>query len=131
MKPLKTALATTALIALATTALATTTAHAAPASDKLGAGLTMYFQMGGSPGDGSTLPREIGAKAAAKAFGVKLIEQYSNWQPETMITQFRQALAASPDCIEIMGHPGNRAFMPLVAQAEKQGIVVTAGNVPP
>ncbi|MEE3502736.1 substrate-binding domain-containing protein [Acidiphilium acidophilum] len=131
MKPLKTALATTALIALATTALATIpTAHAAPASDKLGAGLTMYFQMGGSPGDGSTLPREIGAKAAAKAFGVKLIEQYSNWQPETMITQFRQALAASPDCIEIMGHPGNRAFMPLVAQAEKQGIVVTAGNVP-
>ena len=96
----------------------------------LGAGLTMYFQMGGNPGDGSTLPREIGAKDAAKAFGVKLISQYSSWLPENMISQFRQAVAAKPDCIEIMGHPGNEAFASLVDQAEKQGIVVTAGNVP-
>ena len=110
-------------------AFASGAAMAAPGA-KLGAGLTMYFQMGGSPGDGSTLPREIGAKDAAKAFGVRLIEQYSNWQPQTMITQFRQALAAKPDCIEIMGHPGNKPFMPLVAEAEKAGIVVTAGNVP-
>lgn len=102
----------------------------AQADTKLGEGLTMYFQMGGSPGDASTLPREIGAKDAAKALGVKLISQYSDWQPETMITQFRQAMAASPSCIEIMGHPGNEAFMPLVSQAEKAGIVVTAGNVP-
>ncbi|HEX7390946.1 MAG TPA: substrate-binding domain-containing protein [Acidiphilium sp.] len=117
--------------AAALLALAAGSAMAASPSDaKLGAGLTMYFQMGGSPGDASTLPREIGAKDAAKAFGVKLIEQYSDWQPQTMIAQFRQALAASPDCIEIMGHPGNKPFMPLVAQAEKQGIVVTAGNVP-
>lgn len=123
MKRLKIGLAA-GIAALALTA----GAQAAPA--QLGSGLTMYFQMGGSPGDGSTLPREIGAKDAAKAFGIRLIEQYSNWQPQTMITQFRQALAAKPDCIEIMGHPGNKPFMSLVAQAEKQGIVVTAGNVP-
>jgi simple sugar transport system substrate-binding protein len=129
MKRLKSTLSGSIAIS-ALLALATTAAIAAPSSDKLGAGLTMYFQMGGSPGDGSTLPREIGAKDAAKALGIKLIEQYSNWQPETMVTQFRQALAAKPDCIEIMGHPGNKPFMPLVAEAEKQGIVVTAGNVP-
>lgn len=116
-------------IALGAVLALAASAQAAP-SGKLGAGLTMYFQMGGNPGDGATLPREIGAKDAARAFGVKLTEQYSAWQPETMITQFRQALAAKPDCIEIMGHPGNKPFMPLVAQAEKQGIVVTAGNVP-
>ncbi|HUA77104.1 MAG TPA: substrate-binding domain-containing protein [Acetobacteraceae bacterium] len=107
---------------------------AAPAiaqpAQKLGSGLTMYFQMGGSPGDGATLPREIGAKAAADLFGVKIVEQFSNWAPETMISQFRQAMAASPDCIEIMGHPGDAAFAPLVDQAEKAGIMVTAGNVP-
>jgi simple sugar transport system substrate-binding protein len=102
----------------------------AQASTQLGHGLTMYFKMGGSPGDASTLPREIGAKDAAQALGVKLISQYSSWQPQNMISQFRQAMAASPDCIEIMGHPGNAAFTPLVTQAEKQGIVVTAGNVP-
>lgn len=109
-------------------ALVCGTAAAAP--HKLGTGLTMYFQMGGSPGDASTLPRELGAKAAAKALGVRLIAQYSNWQPEKMIEQFRQAIAAGPQCAEIMGHPGNAAFAPLVSKAEAQGMVVTAGNVP-
>lgn len=104
--------------------------QAQASTQKLGQGLTMYFQMGGMPGGASTLPRELGAKAAAKALGVKIISQFSDWQPQTMISQFRQATAASPDCIEIMGHPGAAAFAPLVKQAESQGIVVTAGNVP-
>jgi len=106
---------------------------AAPAraqQEPLGGGLTMYFQMGGNPGDGSTLPRTNGARAAAAAFGVKLVEQYSGWQPEVMLNHFREALAASPACVEIMGHPGNEAFAPLVADAQKRGIVVTSGNSP-
>ncbi|HTU54168.1 MAG TPA: substrate-binding domain-containing protein [Acetobacteraceae bacterium] len=119
-----------ATVALASLALAATAPAMAQTAPKLGAGLTMYFQMGGNPGDGATLPREIGAKAAADMYGVKLVQQFSGWAPEKMIAQFRQAMAASPDCIEIMGHPGNAAFMPLVEQAEKQGIIVTAGNVP-
>src|SRR5215471_7997418 len=102
----------------------------AHAEDKLGAGITMYFQMGGNPGDGSTLPRTNGARAAAAAFGVKLVEQYSGWQPETMLKHFKEALAASPGCIEIMGHPGNEAFAALVGDAQKRNIVVTAGNSP-
>lgn len=103
---------------------------AAQADEPLGAGITMYFQMGGNPGDGSTLPRTNGARAAAAAYGVKLVEQYSGWQPETMLKQFKEALAASPSCIEIMGHPGNDAFAALVADAEKRNIVVTSGNSP-
>src|SRR5215467_16347068 len=91
----------------------------AQADEPIGAGITMYFQMGGNPGDGSTLPRTNGAKAAAAALGVNLKEQYSGWQPETMLKQFREALAASPACIEIMGHPGSDAFASLVADAEK------------
>ncbi|HET9594786.1 MAG TPA: substrate-binding domain-containing protein [Anaeromyxobacteraceae bacterium] len=102
----------------------------ARAQEALGAGLTMYFQMGGNPGDGSTLPRTTGARAAAAAFGVKLVEQYSGWQPEVMLNHFREALAASPACIEIMGHPGSNAFQSLVADAEKRGVVVTSGNSP-
>jgi len=100
------------------------------AAELLGSGITMYFQMGGNPGDGSTLPRTNGARAAAAAYGVTLKEQYSGWQPETMLKQFREALAASPDCIEIMGHPGHDAFASLVADAEKRGIVITSGNSP-
>jgi simple sugar transport system substrate-binding protein len=105
-------------------------AASAQAEEMLGAGVTMYFQMGGNPGDGATLPRTNGARAAAAAFGVKLNEQYSGWQPEIMLNQFREALAASPACIEIMGHPGSAAFASLVADAEKRGVVVTSGNSP-
>jgi energy-coupling factor transporter ATP-binding protein EcfA2 len=91
---------------------------------------TMYFQMGGNPGDGATLPRTNGARAAAAALGVTLREQYSGWQPETMLNHLREALAASPGCIEIMGHPGNDAFASLVADAEKRNIIITSGNSP-
>jgi len=110
--------------------VALTAAVPVRAQEALGAGITMYFQMGGNPGDGSTLPRTNGARAAAAAFGVKLVEQYSGWQPEVMLNHFREALAASPGCIEIMGHPGAAAFASLVADAEKRGVVVTSGNSP-
>ncbi len=92
--------------------------------------ITIYMQMGGTQGDASTLARTNGAKAAAEAYGVKLIEQYSGWDPQKMIDQFKQAMAAKPDGIVIMGHPGEAAFSALVDQAEKAGIIVTSGNNP-
>jgi simple sugar transport system substrate-binding protein len=105
--------------------------HAQPAGEPPGKGLTIYMQMGGTPGDGATLARQTGAAAAAKALGVsQLNEQFSAWQPEKMIEQFKQAMAASPDCIVIMGHPGNEAFGDLVKQAVDRGITVTHGNAP-
>jgi simple sugar transport system substrate-binding protein len=88
------------------------------------------MQMGGNPGDGATLARQTGAKQAAEAMGVQLNEQFSAWAPETMINQFKEAVAAQPACIEIMGHPGGAAFRDLVKQAKDQGIVVTVGNSP-
>jgi simple sugar transport system substrate-binding protein len=92
--------------------------------------IVVYMQMGGTAGDASTLARTNGARAAAAANGVKLIEQYSKWDPQTMIDQFKQAMAAKPDGIAIMGHPGEAAFAALVDQAEAQGIIVTSGNNP-
>jgi simple sugar transport system substrate-binding protein len=106
-------------------------AAAQPASaDPIGKGLVMYMQMGGNPGDGATLARQTGAKEAAEALGVTLKSQFSKWAPETMIAQFKEALAAKPNCIEIMGHPGSTAFHDLVKQAVDEGIVVTDGNAP-
>ena len=96
----------------------------------IGEGLTMYMQMGGNAGDGATLARQTGATEAAAALGVELKAQFSAWAPETMINQFKEALAAKPSCIEIMGHPGSAAFHDLVKQAVDQGIVVTIGNSP-
>jgi simple sugar transport system substrate-binding protein len=92
--------------------------------------LVIYMQMGGTQGDASTLARTNGARAAAADYGVKLVEQYSGWDPQKMIDQFKQAMAANPDGIEIMGHPGEAAFAALVDQAESQGIIVTSGNNP-
>jgi len=92
--------------------------------------IVIYMQMGGTEGDGATLARTNGAKAAAALNGVKLIEQYSKWDQQTMIDQFKQAMAANPDGIVIMGHPGEPAFAALVDQAEAQGIIVTSGNNP-
>jgi simple sugar transport system substrate-binding protein len=100
------------------------------AADPIGKGLVMYMQMGGNPGDGATLARQTGAKEAAQALGVELKEQFSAWAPATMIAQFKEAMAAKPNCIEIMGHPGSAAFHDLVKQAVDQGIVVTDGNAP-
>jgi simple sugar transport system substrate-binding protein len=120
-------------IKLAFTCAAVLAAVAGPASaqEAPGAGVTIYMQMGGNAGDGSTLARTNGARAAAKALGVaKLNEQYAGWAPETMVQQFKQALAARPQCIVIMGHPGADAFHDLVKQAVDQGVVVTDGNAP-
>jgi len=122
-------LATILLAGAAATALASA-AGPASAADPIGKGLVMYMQMGGNPGDGATLARQTGAAQAAAALGVDLKSQFSAWAPETMINQFKEAMAAKPNCIEIMGHPGNTAFHDLVKQAADQGIVVTDGNSP-
>jgi simple sugar transport system substrate-binding protein len=121
MKPTKTLLVAAAAISLLTGA-----ASAAP----IGEGIVMYMQMGGNPGDGATLARQTGAAQAAETLGVELKEQFSAWAPETMINQFKEAVAARPNCIEIMGHPGGTAFHDLVKDAVGQGIVVTIGNSP-
>ena len=117
---IKTLLAGAAISALAGTA----------GAQPIGEGLVMYMQMGGNPGDGATLARQTGAAQAAEALGVELREQFSAWAPETMINQFKEAVAAQPDCIEIMGHPGSAAFRDLVADAVGRGIMVTVGNSP-
>jgi simple sugar transport system substrate-binding protein len=122
-------LMTTLTAAVSAGAVAITAAAAA--DDLPGKGITMYMQMGGNPGDGATLARQTGAAAAAKALGLdKLNTQFSAWAPETMIAQFKEAMAANPSCIGIMGHPGNDAFGDVVKQAVDKGIVVTDGNAP-
>ncbi len=99
-----------------------------PAAAQGNGKIVVYMQMGGTQGDGTTLARTNGAKAAAEALGIELHEQYSSWDQQTMINQFKEALAAEPDGIVIMGHPGEDAFAPLVDDAESRGIIITSGN---
>ncbi len=92
--------------------------------------IVVYMQMGGDKGAPSVLARTNGAEAAAKALGIDLHEQYAGWDSGKMIDQLKPAIAAKPDGIVIMGHPGEDALAPLVDQAEAAGIIVTSGNNP-
>ncbi len=46
-----------------------------------------------------------------------------------MVAQLRDAIAAKPDGIAMMGHPGDDAIMPLAEEAAKEGILMTYQNV--
>ena len=90
-----------------------------------GKGMKIWFDGGGPIGGPYTTIVVNGARQAAADLGCDLEVYYSDWQPEKMIENFQKALAASPDGIVIMGHPGDDAYSPLVAEAEGKGIIVT------
>ena len=100
----------------------------AMAADAVDSGMTIYFQMGGNPGDTATLARELGARDAARVLKVKLIEQHAGWDPQKMLTQASEAVAAQPDAMVVMGHPGTSAMKPILDQAKQAGIVVVVNN---
>jgi simple sugar transport system substrate-binding protein len=99
------------------------------AGKKRFAGVTITYFAGGNPGDafGSILLR--GATAAAADLGISLTPVFSGWDPETIITQFRSAIARAPDGIVMLGHPGAAAVAPLAKKAAAAGIVVDYQNV--
>lgn len=101
---------------------------AATAQEAVDSGMTIYFQMGGNPGDTATLARELGARDAARVLKVNLIEQHSGWDPQRMLTQANEALAGAPDAIVVMGHPGTDAMTSFVNKAKAEGIVVIVNN---
>ena len=47
---------------------------------------------------------------------------YSDWNPEKVVENFKQAVAASPDGIVLMGLPGNDALEPFIKEAFDKGI---------
>jgi simple sugar transport system substrate-binding protein len=96
--------------------------------EKLGEGVTIRFFNGGPPGCPFASVVYKGALQAEYDLGCKVDYVWSNWDPEKMIADFKDAIAANPDGIAIMGHPGEEAFAPLVDQAIAKGIIVTSQN---
>jgi len=90
--------------------------------------MKITFFPGGTPGGGFETVVYNGAKAAEAAFGPTVTYQWSDWDPNKMVTQFQEAVATKPDGIAIMGHPGDDAFDSLIDDAESQGILVTVMN---
>jgi simple sugar transport system substrate-binding protein len=119
------------VLAIAVTVLALVVVAMAPAQTKgWASNIHIVFFPGGSQGGPFETVVYNGAKQAQQDLGCKVDYVWSDWQPQKMIQQFREAEAMHPDAICIMGHPGDEAFDPLIADAEKKGIIVTSGNNP-
>ncbi|MGU5768250.1 hypothetical protein BSP75_05310 [Aeromonas sp. YN13HZO-058] len=91
-----------------------------------GKDMTIWFDLGGPVGESYVTVVQNGAKQAAEDLGVDLRLVYSDWQPQKMIENFKQAVAAKPTGIVVMGHPGDSAYQPLIADAITKGIKVTS-----
>lgn len=92
-------------------------------------GLNFAFFPGGPEGGPFASIVFNGARLAEKMTGCRVEYVWSDWNPEKMVRQLREAIARKPDGISIMGHPGEEALGPLVEQARKEGIIVTTSNV--
>lgn len=122
-------LALVTVLALAVPAVMVSAGAVAAQDDgKFCAGTNIVFFPGGTEGGGFETVVYNGAKAAEAALGPTVAYQWSDWNPETMIQQFNEAVATQPDGIAVMGHPGDDAFKPLIDDAVAQGIIVTVMN---
>jgi simple sugar transport system substrate-binding protein len=114
-------------IAIASTA---TAAQSEALRDKWCSDVSIRFFAGGAEGDAFASIVYNGAVQAAHDTGAKVDYVFSGWKAETMVQQLREAVAAKPDGIAMMGHPGEAAIMPLAAEAAGAGIKMMYQNVP-
>ncbi len=103
-------------------------AQAVGAQAKWASGLSIVFFPGGPQGGVFAVNVYNGAKQAEADLGCKVNYVWSDWDPQKMIQQFREAIAMKPDGICIMGHPGDASFDALIDEAESKGIIVTSQN---
>jgi simple sugar transport system substrate-binding protein len=90
--------------------------------------ITIVFFPGGNEGCPFASVVYRGAKDAEEILGCTVNYVWSDWLPDKMVAQFKDAIAMHPDGICIMGHPGVVAFAPLVDEAIDEGIIVTSQN---
>jgi len=108
---------------------APTAPPAAPAAGaKWCSNVNIVFFPGGPQGGVFAVNVYNGAVQAQNDLGPKVNYVWSDWDPQKMIQQFREAAATKPDGIAVMGHPGDEAFDPLIQDAESKGIIVTSQN---
>lgn len=103
---------------------------AAESKKQTGSGVRIWFDTGGPVGGTYNTIVYNGAKTAAEDIDADITFLYSDWQPEKMIDNFKKALAAKPDGIVVMGHPGDAAYTPFIDEARSSGIIVTCVDTP-
>ena len=88
----------------------------------------VVFFCGGGEGDVFASVVYNGAKQAEADLGCSVEYVWSDWDPNQMVNQLKEAIAREPDGIAIMGHPGDDAYKALVDDAESKGIIITSQN---
>ena len=121
---------TAAMLATVTISAVATTANAQALRDDWCSEVKIRFFAGGAEGDAFASIVYNGAVQAAKDTGAQVDYVFSGWKAETMVQQLREAIAAAPDGIAMMGHPGEAAIMPLAEEASKAGLNMMYQNVP-
>ena len=121
---------TAVLLAAASVLALTATANAETLRDKWCSNVHLRFFAGGAEGDAFASIVYNGAVQAAHDLGANVEYLFSGWKAEAMVQQLREAIAAHPDGIAMMGHPGEAAIMPLAKQASEAGIKMMYQNVP-
>src|SRR3569832_2563610 len=117
-------------VALAAVVAGSTAAQADALRDKWCSNVHLRFFAGGAEGDAFASIVYNGALQAAKDTGAQVDYVFSGWKAETMVQQLREAVAAKPDGIAMMGHPGNDAIMLLAVLVSLVGIKMMYQNVP-
>lgn len=97
--------------------------------DKWCSGMHIRFFVGGAEGDAFASIVLRGAQAAEADLGPSVDYVFSGWDRQRMVQQLREAVAAQPDGIAMMGHPGDDAIMPLAEEASAAGIRMMYQNV--
>jgi simple sugar transport system substrate-binding protein len=90
--------------------------------------IKVVFFCGGGEGDVFATTVYNGAKQAEADLGCQVEYIWSDWDPNQMVNQLKEAIARQPDGIAIMGHPGDEAYKTIVDEAESKGIIVTSQN---
>ena len=99
------------------------------AEEKWASGVKIRFFCGGLPGDAFASILHKGAMTAAEETGADVEYIFSGWNVEKIINQLTEAIAAKPDGISVVGHPGNDAILPLAKEASENGILLSFHNV--
>ncbi len=107
----------------------TATAATAEQAGQWCKGMKIRFFDGGNAGTPFAKVVDAGAKAAQADTGATVEYIYSDWNNEKMLAQLRDAVAAKPQGIAMMGHAGDAAIMPLAESAKKAGILMMFQNV--
>src|SRR4051812_26328055 len=81
----------------------TSKGSAAPFAGKWCSGQKIVFFPGGPAGGVFAVNVYNGAKQAAADLGANVRYVWSNWDPETMVSQFKSSLATKPAGIAMMG----------------------------